>query len=63
MKAELLKAMNFDTIVVAVGMPTRNEIEKHDVNVDVMPDVYKMGPMIKALADYVNANSELRNKW
>ena len=29
LKAGLVKAMNFETIMVALGMPTRNEIEKH----------------------------------
>lgn len=62
LKDDLVKAMNAKTIVVAVGMPTRNEIGKHGANVDVMPDVYKMGPMMKALVDYVNVNPELRNK-
>lgn len=40
-------------IVVVVGPPTGAAVEAGGVRVDVMPSVYKMGPMIKELCDYV----------
>ncbi|MBI3003670.1 MAG: uroporphyrinogen-III synthase [candidate division NC10 bacterium] len=46
-------ALNAGVLVVAVGPPTRQAIEAFGVRVDVMPDVYKMGPMVRAIVDYV----------
>jgi uroporphyrinogen-III synthase len=60
LREKLVDAMNDKVIVVAVGMPTRGAIEENGVRVDVMPDVYKMGPMVKALADYVKVNPNLK---
>ena len=56
LKEKLVDVMNGKLAVVAVGMPTRKAIEENGVRVDVMPDVYKMGPMVKALVDYVKVN-------
>jgi uroporphyrinogen-III synthase len=39
--------------VVAVGPSTMKAIEENDVHVDVIPQVYKMGAMIKSLTDYL----------
>lgn len=57
----LKDAMN-RIIVVAVGMPTREAIEENGVKVDVMPEIYKMGPMIKALAEYVKTHPDKARK-
>lgn len=43
-----------DVIVVAVGPSTRRALEENGVQVDVVPQAYKMGPMVKALSDYLN---------
>ena len=53
----LKKAMQ-NAIVAAVGLPTATAIDENGVKVDVMPDVYKMGPMMKALAEYVQKNPD-----
>jgi len=50
---DLRRSLNKEVIVVAVGPPTRRAIEENKVSVDVMPDVYKLGPMVKATADYL----------
>jgi uroporphyrinogen-III synthase len=53
-KAGPLRSMlNSGVLVVAVGPPTRATIERNGVAVDVMPSVYKMGPMIKETCDHV----------
>lgn len=49
----LRAALNEGVVVVAVGPPTRQAIEAFDVRVDVMPDVYKLGPMVRAILDYL----------
>lgn len=61
LKEKLVDAMNAKLVVVAVGMPTRKAIEENGVRVNVMPDVYKMGPMVKALIDYVKVNPNLKS--
>ena len=50
--ADLRRKMHADVLVVAVGPPTRRAIEEHSVSVDVMPAIYKLGPMVRAIADY-----------
>jgi len=48
----LCSHMNASVLVVAVGPPTRRAIEEHGVSVDVMPEVYKLRPMVRAIVDY-----------
>lgn len=50
---DLRRSLNEEVVVVAVGPPTRRTIEENEVHVDVMPDVYKLGPMVKATVDYL----------
>lgn len=50
---DLRQSLNEHVLVVAVGPPTRRAIEEHGVTVDVMPEVYKLGPMVRALIEYV----------
>lgn len=47
----LCRELNANVLVVAVGLPTRRAIEEHGVSVDVMPEVYKLGPMVRAIVD------------
>jgi uroporphyrinogen-III synthase len=49
----LRAALNSGVIVVAVGPPTKASVEAGGVAVDVVPSIYKMGPMIKAMCEYV----------
>jgi len=50
---DLCRCLNEEVVVVAVGPPTRRSIEEEGVQVDVMPDVFKLGPMVKATIDYL----------
>jgi uroporphyrinogen-III synthase len=52
LKASLEKSLR-KVLVVAIGPPTRKTLEEYGVNVDIMPDIYKMGPMLKALGSYL----------
>ena len=52
----LQSALNSRVVVAAVGAPTRAAVEESGVGVDVMPSVYRMGPMVKALCDYVKGH-------
>ena len=47
--------LNKDVLVVSVGPSTSNMLEQSHVVVDVTPNNYRMGPMIKELADYVSS--------
>jgi uroporphyrinogen-III synthase len=52
MQEDLCRQLNSNVLVVAVGPPTRRTIEEHGVSVDVMPEIYKLGPMVRAIAEY-----------
>jgi len=58
----LRRALNETVVVVAVGPPTRRAIEENGVSVDVMPDVYKLGPMMRATVDYLAQDRSDRRK-
>jgi uroporphyrinogen-III synthase len=45
--------LNNHVIVVAVGPSTMKALEENHIHVDVMPNIYKMGPMIKSLSDHL----------
>ncbi len=49
---DLRKALN-NVVTVAIGPTTKLTIEKYGVHVKVVPDTYKMGPMMTALVRYV----------
>jgi uroporphyrinogen-III synthase len=49
----LQNGLNNKTIVAAIGLSTKKILEDNKVFVDVMPKVYKMGPMISALSEFV----------
>ena len=52
-KEPLLVSLNNNVIVVAIGPSTKKALEENKVQVDVMPEMYKMGPMVKALTNYL----------
>ncbi|HEU4821847.1 MAG TPA: uroporphyrinogen-III synthase [Nitrososphaeraceae archaeon] len=54
---ELKKSLNTDVVIVAVGPSTKNALEENDITVDVMPQVAKMGPMVKALDEYISTGN------
>jgi uroporphyrinogen-III synthase len=62
LKEPLQYHLNKDVIVVAVGPSTMKAIEENYVHVDVMPEVYKMGAMIKSLSDYLGQADALKKK-
>jgi uroporphyrinogen-III synthase len=53
-KEPLLVSLNNNVIVVAIGPSTKKALEENKVQVDVMPEMYKMGPMVKALTNYLS---------
>lgn len=54
---ELKKSLNTDVVIVAVGPSTKNALEENDITVDVMPQVARMGPMVKALDEYISTSN------
>ena len=59
---DLRRSVNEGVVVVAVGPPTRRAIEEQAVGVDVMPEVFKLGPMMRATAEYLAACAPGRRK-
>ncbi len=57
LETSLKWSLNAKVIVTVIGPSTRKILEENNVFVDVMPNVYKMGPMIKALSDFVKDRS------
>ena len=53
----LKKSLNTDVVVVAVGPSTKNALEENGIAVDVMPQVARMGPMVKALDEYISTSN------
>lgn len=53
LEASLRKDLNARVIVTVIGPSTRSVLEKNGVFVDVMPETYKMGSMVKSLSDFV----------
>jgi uroporphyrinogen-III synthase len=56
---ELKNSLNANVLVVAVGSSTKNALEEHYITVHVMPKIFKMGSMIKALDDYVSKRNQI----
>jgi uroporphyrinogen-III synthase len=53
--AEVLKkSLNTNVVVVAVGPSTKGALVENGIDVHVMPQTFKMGPMIKALDEFVS---------
>lgn len=55
--ADLVHALNERTVVAAVGPTCQAVLQVHGVEVDVMPDHPKMGPLIVALMRYLERPS------
>ena len=53
----LQNSLNSTTIVVAVGPSTARELDENGIVVDVVPQVFKMKPMIEALATYMKSDT------
>ncbi len=53
-KEPLQISLNNNVIVVAIGPSTKKALEEYTIQVDVMPQIYKMGPMVKALTNYLS---------
>jgi uroporphyrinogen-III synthase len=51
----LKEKLNKNVLVVSVGPSTSKMLEQFHVTVDITPNTYRMGPMIKELADYVSS--------
>jgi uroporphyrinogen-III synthase len=61
--SEVLKnSLNTNVVVVAVGPSTRSALEENGIDVHVMPQTFKMGPMIKALDEFVTQNPVKGNR-
>jgi uroporphyrinogen-III synthase len=56
---ELRNSLNANVVIVAVGPSTKQALGENGVFVDVMPNIFKMGPMVKALDDYISQNSNI----
>ncbi|CAN5161672.1 uroporphyrinogen-III synthase [soil metagenome] len=53
--SEVLKnSLNSHVVVVAVGPSTKSALEENGIDVHVIPQTFKMGPMIKALDEFVS---------
>ena len=53
MSRSLKDSLNENVIVAAVGPSTREALEENGCYVDVMPQIFKMGPMVKSVCDYI----------
>ena len=47
--------LNNNVLVVSVGPSTSNMLSQFQVLVDITPNTYRMGPMIKELADHISS--------
>jgi uroporphyrinogen-III synthase len=54
MDSSLKDSLKGNVIVAAVGPSTREALEENGCYVDVMPPIFKMGPMVKSLCDYID---------
>jgi len=57
MSGSLKDSLNTSVIVAAVGPSTKEALKENGIDVDVMPQVFKMGSMVKSLSDYVSQKS------
>ena len=62
MKEPLLLSLNNNVIVVAIGPSTKKALEENEVQVDVMPQIYKMGPMVKELVNYISQSNNISKR-
>ena len=62
MRQSLESSLNKSVIVTVVGPSTKKVLEDNAIGIDVMPEIYKMGHMIKSLSDYVCHNPHLAKR-
>ena len=62
MNKSLKDSINANVIVAAVGPSTKAALEENGIDVDVMPQVFKMGSMVKSLSDYVTQKGISKGK-
>jgi uroporphyrinogen-III synthase len=48
--------LNHNLLVVSIGPSTSKMLEKFQINVDIIPSTYRMGAMVKELADFILSN-------
>ena len=60
MKESLQISLNKYVVVVAVGPSMARALEENGVHVDVIPEIYKMGPMVKSISNYLGKGSHLK---
>jgi uroporphyrinogen-III synthase len=60
MKQSLQISLNKYVVVAAVGPSTARALKENGINVDVVPEIYKMGPMIKSISNYLGKSSHLK---
>ena len=60
LKEKLQLSLNKQVIIVAIGPSTSNTLKENGIQVDVMPEVYRMGAMIKSLCDYLHQSDLLK---
>ena len=60
LKEKLQLSLNKQVIIVAIGPSTSNALNENGIKVDVMPEVYRMGAMIKSLCDYLHQSDLLK---
>jgi uroporphyrinogen-III synthase len=58
----LRDSLNTNVIVAAVGPSTEEAIKENKVVVDVIPQIYKMGAMVKSISDYVSLNNHKKKQ-
>jgi uroporphyrinogen-III synthase len=58
LSSELVDALNGDVIVAAIGPVCASALNAYGVTPDVLPAHPKMGPLITALADYIELRGE-----
>ena len=51
----LKERLNHNLLVVSIGPSTSKMLATFHVQVDVMPTTYRMGPMVKELADFISS--------
>jgi uroporphyrinogen-III synthase len=62
MNSTLKDSLNENVIVAAVGPSTREVLEENGCHVDVMPQIFKMGPMVTSLCDYIDRKKIFKEK-
>ena len=60
MKESLQISLKKYVVVTAVGPSTVRALEENGIHADVVPEIYKMGPMVKSISNYFGIDSHLK---